>query len=198
MEALDSQQRIDEDLDDLFGGFLGHLLDVHAAGLAGHDADLGGGAVRDDAQIQFLFDVQALLDQDFLDFLSFRAGLMGDQVHADDLASQGLYFVDGLGELDTAALAAPPGVDLGLDHDRIAPQGLGDLASFVRRERHLALGHGDAVFAEQFLCLIFMDFHDLLPWRNVIGSKKRNGRGLTCSFFRISTASANMSLKQNV
>ena len=39
--ALKAEQRVDEDLDDLLRGLGRHLLDVHAAGLARHDHDLG-------------------------------------------------------------------------------------------------------------------------------------------------------------
>src|SRR5688500_19105259 len=50
-------------------------------------------------------------------FLSLGAGLMRDQRHAEHLPGRLGRFVGILGELHTTALAAPAGVDLGLDDD---------------------------------------------------------------------------------
>ncbi len=51
---------------------------------------------------------------------------MRDQRHADHLARDLLGFAGRLGELHAAALAAPAGVNLRLDHDHAAAQTSGD------------------------------------------------------------------------
>ena len=44
---------------DLFGSFGGDFFDVHASLSAGHDDRARGGAVQENGQVEFLFDVQA-------------------------------------------------------------------------------------------------------------------------------------------
>ena len=51
--------------------------------------------------------------------------------------------VDGLGDLDAAALAAAAGMDLRLDDGNVAAEPPGDLAGFGWRERHFAARHGN-------------------------------------------------------
>ena len=72
-------------------------------------------AVDDHADVELLPDVGALLDQQPAHLLPVRTGLVGDELHAQDLAGQRAHFVDRLGDLDPAALAAAAGVDLRLD-----------------------------------------------------------------------------------
>ena len=96
-------------------------------------------------QVALALDVAAFLDVDALDFLAGRAGLLGDELHAEHLLGGREHLVDRLDHLDAAALAAAAGVDLRLDHpDRAAQllrlgfrlrRGVGDVARAVRRRR---------------------------------------------------------------
>jgi hypothetical protein len=110
---------------------LGDLFDVHAAFVGGDDGDAARLAVDQERQVDLAGDVEPLLDVEAAHLLPLGAGLLGDQLHAQDLAGQ----VDGLpgaalGDLDAAALAAAAGVDLRLDHDhgnpRLGDEALGD------------------------------------------------------------------------
>ncbi len=161
--ALKPEQRIDKNLDDLLRSLGSYVLNVHAAGLAGHNDDFGRRSVGNDAEIKFLGNVQPLLHQQLAHQASLRAGLMGDEGHAEDLAGHRVHFRSRAGELDSSALAPPPGMDLGLDDHRPAVQAGRDLLGLVDAEGNPTFRHRDAVFLEQLLCLIFVDFHFSIP-----------------------------------
>src|SRR6185503_10994920 len=107
--------RIDEDLVNLIRRVGGDCLDVHAAFGARHQHDALRRAIDDHADVEFLLDVGAFLDQQASDILSARPGLVCDQLHAEDLPGQFAHGVDRLAELDAAALAPAAGMDLRLD-----------------------------------------------------------------------------------
>ncbi len=117
LEGLEADGGVDGFLVDGVGGFGGDFFDFHAAGLRGHEDEAGGGAVEDDAEVELALDLAGFFDEEALNFLAGGAGLMGDQLHAED--GLGLFgcVVEGLGYFDAAALAAAAGVDLGLDDD---------------------------------------------------------------------------------
>ncbi len=108
--------RVDEHLVDLLGRLRGDFLDVHAALGARHQHDALRAAVDDHADVELLLDVGALLDQQPAHLLPAGAGLVRDELHAEDLAGALLHLVERVRELDAAALAAAARVDLRLDH----------------------------------------------------------------------------------
>ena len=57
-----------------------------------------------------------------------------------------LHFLEGGGDLDAAALAPAPGVDLGLDHKGAFGQFFRHLAGFPGGRGHVALGHRHVEF----------------------------------------------------
>jgi hypothetical protein len=136
----------------------GHFLDVHAALRGGHDHVHAAAAVERDAEVELLVDIQRFFDQHLPDDLPRGAGLVRDQVHADDLLRQRDRLVRVLGELDAAALAAAAGVDLGLDDDASA-EVLRRLARLLGGVDDDAPGRRHAVTAHDLFCLIFVDFH---------------------------------------
>src|SRR5690606_7016874 len=111
-EAL---QGVDLHGDDLLGRRMRDFLDVHAAFTGGDEGHFLRGAIGHDGQVVFLLDIGAFLDVQAANLLAFGAGLVRDQLHAQNLAGQGPDFVEGLGDLHAAALAPPAGVDLRLD-----------------------------------------------------------------------------------
>ena len=117
------------------------------------------GAVDDHADVKLLADVGALLDQQPPHLLAARAGLVGDELHAEDLARALLDFFEGLRDLHAAALAAAAGVDLRLDDPHRSAERLRCAHRLVDAERGDAARHGHAEFAEQFLALVFVDLH---------------------------------------
>jgi len=82
-----------------------------------------------------------------------------NRIHADDLAGQLFRILRRLGQLDPAALAPAPGMDLGLDHHRKLSQAFGNFLSLVTAEGNTPFGDGNIVFSEQLLCLKFVYFH---------------------------------------
>jgi hypothetical protein len=90
---------------------------------------------------------------------------MGDQVHPDDLPGNAANLLFGLGQFDSAALAPAPGVNLGLNHNRVSAQGFGYLDRFIATKRHPALGGRHTVFSEKFFGLVFVDFHLQVSFR---------------------------------
>ncbi len=159
LERQDSEMGIDGLAEDRLRVLGGDLLDVHAALAGGHDDRLALGAIEGDRDVQLLGDVGGLLDEHLAHELPFGAGLMGDELHAEDLAGQLASFLGRLGELDAAPLAAPAGVDLGLD-DAPAAHLLADPGRLVGVVRHLAPGCRHPIPAQDLLGLIFMNLQD--------------------------------------
>ena len=179
--------RIDRYLKNFLGRVLGDVLDIHAALRRRHQRHALGGAIHHHADVKFFLDVGALFHQQALDQATFGAGLMGDEGHAENLLGIGANFIDRLGDLDTATLAAAAGVNLRLDHPHLAAQRFRRLYRLIDGEtRHTARG-GDAVLAQDFLALIFMDIHGLtLFWmilRMVGGALRRFGTHMFCFNF---------------
>jgi hypothetical protein len=84
-----------------------NFLDVHAAFGGGHHGDLLGGAVGQRGDVVF-FDVGAFLDQQVTHLLAFRAGLVGDQLHAEDLPAYWRTSSSDLATLTPPPLPRPP------------------------------------------------------------------------------------------
>ena len=148
---------IDRLPDDLLGVARGRLLDVHSSGRAGDDGDALRAAVDHQAEVVFLVNPDGLLDQDTLHQSPRRPGLGSDHVAADQLVGVVPDLVDGPGHLDAAALAAPAGMDLRLDHPALAAEFLGRGRGVVHGVRDPAFRYPHAVFPQQFLGLVFVD-----------------------------------------
>ena len=140
-----------------------HFLDVHAAFGGDDEGDAAGGAVHQRREIKFALDGRAVFDIEALDQAARRAGLMGDQGHAQDALGFLLHVLDGFDHLDAAALAAAAGMDLRLHHPDRAAQFLCRRDRFLHREGGLAFGDGHAESAQHLFCLIFVDIHGVSP-----------------------------------
>ena len=123
--------------------------------------DLLRRAVGDGRHVIFLLDVGAVLDQQATHLLALGAGLVRDQLHAEDLAGQGLDLVDRAGQLDAATLAATAGVDLRLDDPDRAAELLRCLDRLLNRESRNAARHRDSEFAQDFLALVLVNLHEV-------------------------------------
>ena len=162
-------RRIDREGQNLLGGVVGHLLDVHAAFRRDDESDLAGGAVDEHRQVEFGVDIGAVLDVEAVDLLSGLAGLDRHKGVAEHLLGEFLDLVDGLGEAHAAllagggflelALAAAARMDLGLHDPERSAEFLGGGLCLVGREDGLAAGDGQAEFLQDCLALIFMDVH---------------------------------------
>ena len=151
--------RIDEHLVNFLRRMRGDFLDVHAALGRCHQADPLTDPIDDHAEIEFLLDVGALLDQQAADLLTLRAGLMGLQLHAEYRLGVLPDFVGGLRHLDATALAAPAGMDLCLDHPNLAAESSCGGDRLIYREAGKATRGGHAILPQDFLALVLMDFH---------------------------------------
>ena len=135
-----------------------HLLDLDSAFRAGHHHVAGEAAIERNPEVELAGDVHALFDVDLAHFLALRPGLVRDQLHAHHFAEDLARLLRRFGELHAAALAAAAGVDLRLDDDAAAEllrrqaRLLGVVDDDAARRRH-------AVAAQDFLGLIFVDFH---------------------------------------
>ena len=118
-----------------------HFLDVHAAFARGHQRDLLRVAVGHGGDVVFLLDVGAFLDQQAAHLLARGAGLVGLELHAEDLLGELLHVVDGTCELDATTLAATAGMDLGLDHPHRAAELLGCFDGLLHGERRNPARH---------------------------------------------------------
>ena len=135
-----------------FGRFGRHLLDLHPAFGRSHDHHPLLGTVEYHAKVEFALDVGATLDQDVIDRLPVgnRSGRWTSRLPSP-LAGKLLRLFGLRDQLDATGFAPTTGMYLRLDHPALA----GDLtASFGCRlgaVGHYAIGHRQAVTAEQFL-----------------------------------------------
>src|SRR6185369_16192057 len=157
--VAEARERVDEDADDLLRRLVRDLLDVHAAFARAHHCDLLRRAVGEDGEVVLLLDVGAFLDQEAPHLLPLRPGLVGDELHAEDLAGELRHLGLRARELDAAALAATAGVDLRLDDPDGAAELLRRLGRFADTECGIAARHGDAESGKDLLALVFVDLH---------------------------------------
>ncbi len=97
--------------------------------------------------------------------MSLRASLVRHQLHAKNVLGVQFCVLARLGDLDAAAFAAAAGMNLGLDHHAagaLGKQRAGHCRRVFQCVGHFALGHGDAVFCQDFFRLILVNFH--LGW----------------------------------
>src|SRR5574343_332121 len=156
-----ADQRVDEDLDDLFRCLVCDFFDVHTALVRSHHGNGLGSAVGQRSNVVFVLDVGAFFDQQVTNLLAFRAGLMRDQLHAENLAGVFANFFQRGCDLDATALATATCVNLGLDHPDLAAQGFGCLDRVFHGGAVNPARNGDAEFLQDLLALIFVNFHAL-------------------------------------
>ena len=94
-------------------------------------------------------------------FWPVRAGLVRDQLHAENLAGVFADLLERLRHLDATALAAATRVNLGLDHPDIAAQGFRCLDRVVDGGAVDPARNRNAEFFQDLLALIFVNFHAL-------------------------------------
>src|SRR5690606_12690497 len=99
----------------------------------------------------------AFFDQQTLDQTAFRTGLMRNQRHAENVVCVLAHFVERLGNLDAASLAASTCVDLRLDDPDLAAEFFGSLYSLIYRKTGKAFGCRDTVLTQYFFSLILVD-----------------------------------------
>ncbi len=124
VERLQSRGRIDRLAKNRFGMLLGDFFDFHAAGGAGHEYGLAGGAIHQNAHVEFALDVKTFFDQKAADDAAFFSRLRRDQLHAEDVLGKRLRLVGGTCELYPAGFAAAAGMNLRLHHDHGGAQPL--------------------------------------------------------------------------
>ena len=160
----------DRHLEDLLRRACRDFLDLDAPLGAGHQDRHAEGAIQHHADINFAGDVGGFLDEHLRDLLPFGVGLLRDErILEHDLGDvTGVVALGnefdaaeiGTGVLE-ASLAAAAGVNLGLENDRAA--------DVVEGGEHLidaacddAARNDGAGRGQQFLGLIFVDFHGFL------------------------------------
>jgi hypothetical protein len=82
-----------------------------------------------------------------------------DQIHAENLRCDFFRLFRRFGELHAAPFAAAAGVNLRLHHDDIGSQFFRRTLCLVRRVRNYPARDRDSEFLQEFLSLIFMNFH---------------------------------------
>lgn len=160
LERLHADQRVHFDLDDLFRGFFGDLLDFHTAFGGHHEHHALGTAVNHGAQVQFaLYRVHVFAHQHAVHRLTGGVGLIGHQIGADQgLGDFGGFFA-ALHHFHATCLATATGVDLGLHNGKLATQLVVSSGGFFRRVSQNALLHRQAVLGQQLFRLVFVQVH---------------------------------------
>jgi hypothetical protein len=150
---------LDEFAKDRFGICFGDFFDFHAAGGAGHEENFAGGAVHEDAEVEFALDVEAFFDEQALNDTAAGSGLHSNEVHTEHGAADFGGFIGRMREFYTAGFAATTGVDLRFNNDDWSAEALGGGAGFFLAESDFAAGSGNAVAGEYRLRLIFVNLH---------------------------------------
>ncbi len=138
------------EFDDLVGGGLRDLLDVHAPRGGEDHHQAAGVSIQGDAEVDFALDVGGLLAPDLVDGEAL-------DVHTQDGLSRRLCLLGRLRQPDPAGLAPAADGDLGLDCDR--PQQVGRVDDLLHRPRHAALIDGNAGGGELLFGLVFEKLH---------------------------------------
>ena len=167
LEGAQPDQRIDRLEEDFFRGVGGDFLDVHPPFGAGHQGHLGGGAIDQEGDVELVKDVAAFFDQHALDDLAFRAGLVGDEGHAEHVAGVLFHLVGALGDLHPAALAAAAGVDLRLHREGPVAEPPRPVARRVAVVDHVPLGNRYPEVAQDRLCLVLVNVQSYSPGMNI-------------------------------
>ena len=162
-------QGVDQLGDDFLGCAVCHFFDVHAAFAGSDHSHFLAGAVGHEGHVVFFFDVGAVFDVEATHLLAFGAGLVGLELHAQDLGGQFLDLLDRLGDLDATALATATGVNLGLHNPNRAAQFLGGFHRLLHRERRNATRHRHTKLTQDFLALVLVNLHEDFSQRGVDG-----------------------------
>src|SRR6266436_3303230 len=88
---------------------------------------------------------------------------MGFELHAQNFLCPGAHLIDRFRDLHAAAFAAAAGVDLRLHYPDLAAELLRRVDRLVHAHRGKAARRRHAVFAEDLLALVLVDFHAALP-----------------------------------
>ena len=144
-------------------------LDVHPAFGRDDESNAAGGAVDQQREVEFLRDIDPVSHVETVDLLAGIAGLDRHQRVAEHFLRMAFNFVERkcephaalriCGQFLELALAASAGMDLCLDDIQRSGQLFGGSDGFLNRKRGMTVGHGDPVFLEQFLGLVFVDVH---------------------------------------
>jgi len=126
-------------------------------------------SVDDHAEVELPGDVAALLHVDLEHLLALGPGLVGDELPAQDARRRGLGLGRAFHHLDTAGLAAAPGVDLGLHHNDRRAEFRGGLLGFLGGGGHDAPGHDHPVLLQNLLGLVLVDVHESSGFARPLG-----------------------------
>ena len=151
---------IDQFGDDFLGSVVRDLFNRHAA-LGGDDHRHAlAGAISDRRYVIFFFDVGTVFDQESADFLTHRAGLVRDQLHAQNLTSKFLDIVNRACQLDPAPLATSTCMNLRFDNPNRAAEFLGGFDRLLNGECSNAARHWHTKLTQDFLALVLVNLHE--------------------------------------
>ena len=131
--------------------------------LGGDDAHALQFAVEHIAKINLALERIGEFDVNALHRLAFRPGLAGHEPLAQQIARRLLHLVIGAAEFDAARLAARAGVDLRLDDPMRAAEFGRRVHRLIRAKGDRAGRNGDPVGRQNFLGLILVHVHVVLP-----------------------------------
>ena len=154
-----TDRRVDSDLVNQLRRLFRDFFDVHAAFARSHHDDFLRDAIDHKADIQFLLDVSAFFDQQAVHLLAFRASLVRDELHAEDLVRVFTNLFQRLCDLHAATLATATRVDLSLHDPYRAAELFSGLDRVIHREDRLAARYRDAEFPQDFLTLVLVNLH---------------------------------------
>ncbi len=161
---LRADQRVDGGFQNFLGSFFRDFLDLDTTFGGCHEHDATGRTINYSAQVQFLGDVGAGLNQDLADRLTIGVSLVSDQTLTQPLLGEGFCIFLALDQLDTASLTTATSVNLSLDDPHVAANLFTGLGCFFRSVYSKTLGDRKAVLSEQLLPLIFVKIHAFLPF----------------------------------
>ncbi len=142
---------------------MSNFLDIHTPFRRGHDRHFLRGTIGQHGKVILFFNVRTFFDQQASYFLTFGTGLMGNKLHTKNLAGVLTHFIKRFGNFDSATFTTTTRMNLCFDNPYFGTAGLRKLFSglhcIVHRETGDATGHRHTKLLQEFLTLIFMNFH---------------------------------------
>src|SRR5574343_1516019 len=156
-----ANERVDENLDDFFRCLVSDFFDVHTTFARCHHGNALGSAIGQRSHVIFVLDVSAFFDQQVTNLLAFRASLVRDELHAENVVSVLTHFVERLGDFNATALAATTCVNLGFNDPNVTAEGFRCLDCVINAGAVDTARNADAEFLQDLFALIFVNFHAL-------------------------------------
>ena len=164
LESGQSDGGINRFKEQFFRSFFRNLFDVYPSFGGGHQGHFVGGTVNQERNIEFISNVASLFNQNPLNNFTFRAGLMGDETHAEHISGVLFNFIGGFGNFNSATFTASSGMDLCFNCPGAVTKSFCPVAGRVTVVDYVPFWNRHSEVAQNRFCLILVNVHCVLTW----------------------------------